>query len=187
MHMKKVLLAQLPLVLEQALAEQLRAVSGLEITGMLKNETPDLVVTGGNGGVFTACPVLPLSLGKPQRLGALLRQIGQMLLQPTLYMGDIPLGPYTFKPQEKTLERADGEEIALTDREVDILAYLARHGGNTVSRDSLLKNVWQYQEGVDTHTLETHIYRLRQKMEISADAPRFLVTAEGGYCLRSGA
>jgi DNA-binding response OmpR family regulator len=77
----------------------------------------------------------------------------------------------------------EGEDIALTDREVDILAYLVRHRQAPVSRDMLLKNVWQYQEGVDTHTLETHIYRLRQKIEASADEPRLLLTVEGGYRL----
>ena len=65
----------------------------------------------------------------PKRLGALLRQIGQMLAEPVLYIDDIALGTSTFKPQEKSLARANGEEIALTDREVDILAYLARYQG----------------------------------------------------------
>ncbi len=94
----------------------------------------------------------------------------------------MPLGPFIFSPQEKTLS-CDGQIIPLTDREVDILAYLAKHKGQAVARADLLKNVWKFQPDVDTHTLETHIYRLRQKMEESADAPKILLTADGGYHL----
>ena len=188
--MKKILLIQLPPAVEQALTEQLKLFSDLELVSLKKNPAeaaghiPDLVVTGGGvTEIFSGCPVFPLSGTKPRRLGAVLRQIGQMLAQPILYIDDISIGSYTFKPQEKSLARPEGEEISLTDREVDILAYLVRRRGKPVSRDELLKNVWQYQEGVDTHTLETHIYRLRQKIEISAEDPRILLTAEGGYSL----
>ena len=188
--MKKILLIQIPIPVAQALTEQLQQCGDFEIVSLKKPPTdpigdgPDLLVTGGEAGtLFPGCPVLPLSWAKPRRLGALLRQIGQMLAQPVLYIGDIAIGGHTFKPQEKSLLRPDGEEIALTDREVDILAYLARHSGRAVSREELLKNVWQYQEGVDTHTLETHIYRLRQKVEACAEAPRILLTVDGGYTL----
>jgi hypothetical protein len=190
-QMKKILLIQIPPAVERALIEQLEPCAGWEV-GVLKEvppvfgPMPDLVVTGGAvTPVFSGCPVLALSWAKPRRLGAVLRQIGQMLAQPVLYIGDIAIGSYMFKPQEKSLTRPNGEEIALTDREVDILAYLARYPGQPVSRDELLKNVWQYQEGIDTHTLETHIYRLRQKIEASAEEPRLLLTVGGGYSLHS--
>ncbi|MCE9506723.1 MAG: helix-turn-helix domain-containing protein [Alphaproteobacteria bacterium] len=188
-QMKKILLIQIPPAVERALTEQLQTGVDWEIAVLTEappvfSRRPDLVVTGGGGAaVFSGCPVLALSWAKPRRLGAVLRQIGQMLAQPVLYTGDIAIGPYTFKPQEKSLTRPDGEDIALTDREVDILAYLARSPGQPVSRDELLKNVWQYQEGIDTHTLETHIYRLRQKIEASAEEPRLLLTVGGGYSL----
>jgi hypothetical protein len=193
--MKKILLIQLPLAVEQALTEQLKPFSSLKVISLKKipldaaDHMPDLVVTGGGTAeMFSGCPVFPLSEVKPWRLGTLLRQIGQMLAQPVLYIDDISIGPYVFKPQEKSLARPQGEEISLTDREVDILAYLVRHRDKPVSRDELLKNVWKYQEGLDTHTLETHIYRLRQKIEISAEDPRILLTVEGGYSLNfSGA
>lgn len=165
--------------------EVFELVSLRETSPDLACHNPDLIVTGEEGADVYAPgrPVLPLSFTRPQRLGVLLRQIGQMLAQPVLYIGDIVLGTSVFKPQERLLVRAEGGEISLTDREVDILAYLARHQASPVSREELLKNVWQYQEGVDTHTLETHIYRLRQKIEISAEAPRILLTVEGGYSL----
>ena len=187
--MKKIFLTHLPLAVEQALTEQLVSFKGLTVISLKKGNSgsvvPDLVVTGEakKRVGYPACPVLFLSARKTVRLGAVLRRIGQMLAQPVLYIDDISLGSYVFKPQEKLLIPAEGEEIILTDREVDILAYLVRHQGKPVSRDELLKNVWQYQEGVDTHTLETHIYRLRQKIEISADDPPILQTVEGGYSL----
>lgn len=189
-QMKKILLIDLPPAVAQALTEQLApseewAVGCLDKGPEGTPPLPDLVVAGTAAAAqaFTGCPVLLLSWAKPRRLGAVLRQAGQMLAQPVLYTGDLAIGAHVLKPQERALVRDDGEEIALTDREVDILAYLARHRGKPVSRDELLKNVWQYQEGTDTHTLETHIYRLRQKIEASAEEPRLLLTVAGGYVL----
>lgn len=190
-HMKKIILMQLPAPVEQALMEHLATFGEFETVSAggsppIAADDPDLVIAGTAVRV-PGCPVLLLSFVRPYRLGALLRQIGQMIAQPVLYIDDISIGDYIFKPQEKVLSRegstSEGEDIALTDREVDILAYLARHNRTPVSREMLLKNVWQYQEGVDTHTLETHIYRLRQKIEASAEEPRILLTVEGGYRL----
>jgi DNA-binding winged helix-turn-helix (wHTH) protein len=188
-HMKKIIVTQIPAAVEQALMEHLGASKGdFDIVCVEKGtrdisaEDPDLVITGGAESV-PGCPVLQLTFAHTQKLGTLLRQIGQMLAQPVLYIDDIAIGDYVFKPQEKSLAREEEEDITLTDREVDILAYLVRHRQAPVSREMLLKNVWQYQEGVDTHTLETHIYRLRQKIEASAEEPRLLLTVEGGYRL----
>jgi len=130
-----------------------------------------------------AVPVLPLRQDKPLRLGALLRQARQMLEEPALYLDAFTIGPYDFSPQEKTLAKSGQDDIQLTDKEVDILVHLARQSPAAVMREDLLKDVWKYQEGVDTHTLETHIYRLRQKMEAVADAPQILVTDGRGYKL----
>jgi DNA-binding winged helix-turn-helix (wHTH) protein len=188
MKMKKILLVQLPLPVEQALTEHLKARGEFEVISIGKNLSglaagnPDLVVTSIAVNM-PGCPVLQVSFAQPKRLGTLLRQIGQMLAQPVLYLDDIAIGNYIFRPQERALARNEGEEVALTDREVDILAYLVRHRADPVSREALLKNVWQYQSGVDTHTIETHIYRLRQKIEVSADEPRILLTVDGGYTL----
>ncbi len=186
--MKKIVFTHIPPAVEKALMEHLGAFAEFDIVTMNKNardipETdPDLVIAGTAVNV-PGCPVLSLSFTQPYRLGALLRQIGQMIAEPVLYIDDIPIGDYIFKPQEKALAKGTGEDIALTDREVDILAYMVRHRRKTISRETLLKNVWQYSEGVDTHTLETHIYRLRQKLEMSAEDPRILQTVEGGYSL----
>jgi hypothetical protein len=188
-HMKKIILIDIPAPVDHALAEHLKG--DFEMTPLEKGaggsggHDPDLIIAaaGALPQGATGCPVLALSFAQPLRLGTLLRQIGQMLAQPVLYIDDVDLGGCLFKPQEKSLAREGREDIALTDREVGILAYLLRHRAAPVSREALLKNVWQYQEGIDTHTLETHIYRLRQKIEESADAPRLLLTVEGGYRL----
>jgi DNA-binding winged helix-turn-helix (wHTH) protein len=188
-QMKKIILTQIPAPVEQALREHLGARGEFDVMAVVGNRRdvieghdPDLVIAGAAVHV-PGCPVLLLSFVQAYRLGALLRQIGQMIAQPVLYIDDIAIGDYIFKPQEKALSREGAEDIALTDREVDILAYLVRCRATPISRENLLKNVWKYQEGVDTHTLETHIYRLRQKMEVSAEQPQLLLTVEGGYRL----
>ncbi len=181
--MKKILLLHVPVPVQEALQEQLGAAGFEVVCGDTADGTDADIVIAKGAAASPGRPVLPLSFAQRHRLGALLRQIGRMIAEPVLYMDDIPVGDLLFKPREKVLARAAGEDISLTDREVDILAFLARHAAAPVSRDVLLKNVWCYGEGVDTHTLETHIYRLRQKIEESAEAPRLLLTETGGYRL----
>jgi DNA-binding response OmpR family regulator len=93
------------------------------------------------------------------------------------------IGPYSFQPASKLLETADGAKVRLTDKETSILKYLYRQGPRTITRDVLLKEVWGYNNRVTTHTLETHIYRLRQKIERDPSHARLLVTDDGGYRL----
>jgi DNA-binding response OmpR family regulator len=93
------------------------------------------------------------------------------------------IGPYSFQPAAKLLEAPDGGKVRLTDKETNILKYLYRQGPKTISREILLKEVWGYNNRVTTHTLETHIYRLRQKIERDPSNARLLVTEEGGYRL----
>ncbi|SFJ80226.1 response regulator transcription factor [Jannaschia pohangensis] len=93
------------------------------------------------------------------------------------------LGPYTFKPAMKMLITEDERKIRLTEKETNILKFLYRAADGTVARDILLHEVWGYNAGVTTHTLETHIYRLRQKIEPDPSNARLLVTESGGYRL----
>ena len=93
------------------------------------------------------------------------------------------IGPYTFKPAQKMLIAEDGRKIRLTEKETAILKYLYRAGDRVVSRDTLLHEVWGYNAGVTTHTLETHIYRLRQKIEREPSQAELLLTESGGYRL----
>ena len=94
------------------------------------------------------------------------------------------IGPYEFRPAGKLLLDDKGKKIRLTEKETNILKYLYRAGAKPVSREELLAEVWGYNAGVTTHTLETHIYRLRQKIEPEPGAARLLLTDAGGYRLQ---
>ncbi|OYX35807.1 MAG: DNA-binding response regulator [Caulobacterales bacterium 32-69-10] len=93
------------------------------------------------------------------------------------------VGPYEFRPAAKLLVDEKARKIRLTEKETSILKYLYRAGPNPVSREELLAEVWGYNAGVTTHTLETHIYRLRQKIEPDPATARLLLTEAGGYRL----
>jgi DNA-binding response OmpR family regulator len=95
----------------------------------------------------------------------------------------IPLGGYAFHPAAKLMLGPDGKRIRLTEKEAAILLYLHRAGGRAVPRAELLGEVWGYSSAVTTHTLETHIYRLRRKIEPEPQAAKLLLTDEGGYRL----
>ena len=92
------------------------------------------------------------------------------------------VGPYTFRPSAKTLTDSLNKKIRLTEKETNILKFLYR-SGETVPRETLLHEVWGYNPAVTTHTLETHIYRLRQKIETNPGQARILITESGGYRL----
>ncbi|MEO0543425.1 MAG: response regulator transcription factor [Pseudomonadota bacterium] len=93
------------------------------------------------------------------------------------------VGHYTFKPAHKLLVEGDGTKVRLTEKEANIIKFLYRAGARVVSRDTLLEEVWGYNSGVTTHTLETHVYRLRQKIEKDPSNASILVTESGGYKL----
>jgi len=92
------------------------------------------------------------------------------------------VGPYTFRPSAKMLIDQQGKKIRLTEKETNILKFLYR-SGETVGRETLLHEVWGYNPAVTTHTLETHIYRLRQKIERNPTEAQILITESGGYRL----
>ena len=93
------------------------------------------------------------------------------------------IGPYTFRPSQKLLTDARQRKLRLTEKETNILKYLYRAGDKPVPREELLTQVWGYNAEVTTHTLETHIYRLRQKIEPEPGSARLLLTDVGGYRL----
>ena len=121
---------------------------------------------------------------KPFRLGVLLARLRAHLRQHE-HSEDavLQIGPYTFRPNIKMLvDEAANKKIRLTEKETAILKYLYR-ASDAVSRDTLLGEVWGYNAGVTTHTLETHVYRLRQKIERDPSKAEILVTDQGGYRL----
>ena len=121
---------------------------------------------------------------KPFRFAVLLARIRAHLRQHE-HSEDatFKVGPYTFKPSAKLLLRDDNRKIRLTEKETAIIKFLLRSGEQIVGRDVLLQDVWGYNAGVTTHTLETHVYRLRQKIERDPSHAEILVTEGGGYKL----
>lgn len=94
----------------------------------------------------------------------------------------IYIGPYILNYGARTLTEND-TVLHLTEKEVEVLIYLDQNRGKGITRDDLLKNVWGYADGIDTHTIETHIYRLRQKIEKDSDDAAILLTQDDGYHL----
>lgn len=121
---------------------------------------------------------------KPFKFAVLLARIRAQLRQHEQSEDAVfTIGPYSFKPASKLLLDEKGGKIRLTEKETSILKYLYRAGEKVVTRDVLLHEVWGYNAGVTTHTLETHIYRLRQKIEADPSNAELLVTETGGYKL----
>jgi DNA-binding response OmpR family regulator len=121
---------------------------------------------------------------KPFRFAVLLARIRAHLRQHEHSEDAVfKVGPYTFRPSAKLLVRDDSRKIRLTEKETAIIKFLLRSGEQIVSREVLLHDVWGYNAGVTTHTLETHVYRLRQKIERDPSHAEILVTEGGGYKL----
>ncbi|HIJ44483.1 MAG: response regulator transcription factor [Rhodospirillales bacterium] len=122
---------------------------------------------------------------KPFRMGVLLARLRAHIRQHERSDDAIfTIGPYTFQPSAKLLvDNETNKKVRLTDKETAILKYLYRSGDRVVGRDVLLDEVWGYNAGVTTHTLETHVYRLRQKIERDPSNARILLTEPGGYRL----
>lgn len=150
-------------------------------------KSPIIMLTGN---VADSDVILGLDAGandyvtKPFKFAVLLARIRAQLRQHEQSEDAVfTIGPYTFKPASKLLLDEKGTKIRLTEKETSILKYLYRSGEKVVTRDVLLHEVWGYNAGVTTHTLETHIYRLRQKIEKDPSNAELLITEMGGYKL----
>jgi len=164
---------------------------GCELCQLLRRmgvQIPILMLTGADSDADT---VLGLDSGaddyvtKPFRLSVLLARLRAHLRQSD-HSDDavFTIGPYTFRPSAKVLLDPSGrKKVRLTEKETAILKYLYRAGDQPIGRDVLLGEVWGYNAGVTTHTLETHVYRLRQKIERDPARAEILVTEPGGYRL----
>ncbi|WP_207484921.1 response regulator transcription factor [Arenibaculum pallidiluteum] len=163
---------------------------GRDLCRLMRREgvrCPILMLTGAGSEADT---ILGLDSGandyvvKPFRVGVLLARLRAQLRQFEQSEDAVfAIGPYTFKPALKLLVDERGAKIRLTEKEAAILKYLYRAGDRPVPRETLLGEVWGYNAGVTTHTLETHVYRLRQKIERDPTNARILVTEPGGYKL----
>jgi DNA-binding response OmpR family regulator len=166
---------------------------GRDLCRELRNKglrAPVIMLTAADGEADT---IMGLEAGandyvtKPFKLGVLMARIRAQLRQFEQSEDAVfTIGPYSFRPSSKMLldnEKA-GKKVRLTEKETAILKYLLRAGTKPVPREILLAEVWGYNAGVSTHTLETHIYRLRQKIERDPGAAKLLITDPGGYRLQ---
>ena len=162
--------------------EALKLLRGAGVT------TPVIMLTAASGDSDT---ILGLESGanayvtKPFKFNVLLAHIrAQLRSHEQSEDAVFKIGPYEFRPAAKMLLDAKQRKIRLTDKETNILKYLYRAGSKVVSREELLTEVWGYNAGVTTHTPETHVYRLRQKIEPDPANARLLLTEAGGYRLQ---
>lgn len=166
-------------------------IDGREVCRMMRKtgvSTPVIMLTANASEADT---ILGLDAGandyvtKPFKFGILLARIRAHLRQHLISEdASYPIGHYMFKPGEKILTNTETEEkIRLTEKETAILKYLKRAEGATISREKLLNEVWGYNSNVTTHTLETHIYRLRQKIETDTSKAKIILTESGGYSM----
>jgi len=204
----RILLAESDDVLRASLAEQLEqegydvvaACNGEEASAAVR-EPLSFAIIGLAGGEQLAatlreqglsCPLLlltdgeapatPESLARPFRISTLLARLHALNTHHApADDAAVRIGPYTFHPSAKLLQ-ADGRKVRLTEKETNILKFLHASSG-TVPRDILLHEVWGYSPAVATHTLETHIYRLRKKIEQDPANAQILLTEGGGYRL----
>ena len=204
----RILLAESDEVLRISLAEQLeqegydvaQACDGEEAHVAAREQLSFAIICLGDGEYIASslrakglsCPVLllgdgdgpstPEMLVRPFRFSALLARLHALNAhQSGASETVVRIGPYTFHPSAKLLQ-ADGRKVRLTEKETNILKFLHASPG-TVPREILLHEVWGYSPAVATHTLETHIYRLRKKIELDPANAQILLTEGGGYRL----
>ena len=121
---------------------------------------------------------------KPFRINHLNKKIATILAKiSNSHEVTYKIGPFIFLPLKKILMLGEKIKVELTEKEVAILKCLISSSGEAVDKDTLLKQVWNYSPNVTTHTLETHIYRLRQKLEIDSSIPRLIISKDGGFTI----
>jgi DNA-binding winged helix-turn-helix (wHTH) protein len=166
-------------------AERVDAI--LALSHVSETQLNAIISTGYRGlliGLGTEMPVVSETIAVPVKVSNLIARLKQQIRH--FYARDdawLTIGSFRLFPGSRKLLAPDGAEHRLTDKEVDILRFMHRAGGALVSRDQLLSGVWGYNDRVTTHTLETHIYRLRQKIEADPNAAMILMTESGGYRL----
>lgn len=161
---------------------------GREVCKLLRRRgfrSPVIMITGHDTAADT---ILGLEAGandyvtKPFSLSVLVARIRTQLRQfEQSHDAVLTVGPYTFHPAARALICRDGRKIKLTEKETSLLRFLVHAEGRVVSRNVLMSEVWGHNANASTHTLETHVYRLRQKLAWGSDRARLLVRESGGY------
>ena len=159
--------------LERLIDEQLGLFKDIQRDAHLP---PDIIILQHGQNVPTLShPVQTLEIPKGVvRLGEVTDKLSYLLSGREFHIEDendnIDLGEFILIPAENLLiHQTSAAEIRLTDKERLLLRFLHEAGDKGIARKTLLKDVWGYADDAETHTLETHIYRLRQKMEAHTD------------------
>ncbi|OFW90189.1 MAG: hypothetical protein A3B66_03015 [Alphaproteobacteria bacterium RIFCSPHIGHO2_02_FULL_46_13] len=171
-------------VLHRLIEEQLSMVKTITLDASLP---PHLMIVQQGSVIpdhLNTIPVLEIPKGAV-RLGEMIDKIGYLLSGRESHIEDenenIDLGEFTLFPSENILTHIEsGDDIRLTDKERLLLRFLFEARETGIPRKDLLKAVWGYADDAETHTLETHIYRLRQKLEIY-NAQNLIKVFEGVY------
>lgn len=162
---------------EEEIAAAALAIATADSVPATRAQGQSLLVLGGDDHGEQDVRVLPV----PVRAADLLSAVDRFMTANRSNPARIVIGGHGLDTLE-SLWLADGKEpVRLTEKEVAILCYLKESAPLPIKRQVLLEKVWSYAEGVETHTLETHIYRLRQKIERDPSSPEILLTAEDGY------
>lgn len=164
---------------------------GREVCKLMRRENVTSQIIMLTGASSDADTILGLDSGaddyitKPFRLEVLLARLRVQIREHERSDGaTFKIGPFLFVPASRIMIRDDsGEKIYLTEKETAILKTLYRARGKLISREFLMQDIWTYSSEARSHTLETHVYRLRQKLEVDSKNPRYLITDRGGYKL----
>ncbi len=150
-----------------------------------KLKAPLFFLTSHAEQITADCPASHIIL-KPFSLAAFLDELHSCInIFENSENGYIVFNRYIVRPVKKDIfNQRNGEVVKLTEKEVAVLKYLYKNRGRIVSKNELLQEVWGYAPDVTTHTIETHIYRLRQKVEHEDAEAQLIVTVEGGYRLK---
>ena len=133
-----------------------------------------------NDGAIYELPELPVRIGAVlDKMLMIISKAGEQFIQAE----SINLGVYNLHPRDMSLEIDGGKSVTLTEKERDMILCIYRKTGHEIDKNELLSSVWGYGSNIETHTLETHIYRLRQKVESDPSQPKWLVTTDKGYKL----
>jgi hypothetical protein len=121
-----------------------------------------------------------MSLSRPLKLIELLA-----LLENLPYTQEIVFAHFSLDLREKILKNLKSQEgQRLTEKECQLLRFFYQYKGQELSKERLLQEIWGYHPDAETHTLETHIYRLRQKLEDDPNAPEILLNGKEGYWIQ---
>ena len=138
------------------------------------------------GSVFVTSDFADIVIKKPLKLNSFLKALKEETLIPKVRRKEcLMFKEYSLYPVKKEIFSSQTQNTTkLTEKEVDIIKYLYQNAPQIASKEELLEKVWEYSTDATTHTVETHIYRLRQKVEKDGGS-QLIITENNGYKLHA--